>query len=106
MGCSACSAAAVTNPNYTRRTQEGYTGSCDLTKQVLETWKAALKCVKQKGKQAQIGLAMSQINQMAGFIQSALNYPDNYCYYYEQLAYFQDAILPQIISNVPECINQ
>lgn len=107
MGCSACSAGAFTGSNnYARRTPEGFTGPCGLTKEILQTWRAALKCVKQKGKQAEIGLALSQVNQMAGFIQSALNYPDNYCYYYEQLQYFQEAILPQIVTNVPECINQ
>lgn len=78
---------------------------CSITKQLLTTWKQILTCVKAQGKYTEANLTQFEINQLLGVIQSALNYPDNYCYYSVQLEDFQNNRLPIIINNVTSCLN-
>lgn len=78
---------------------------CGLTRTVLNTWMTALICIKLQDKFEKAGINVVSVNQLLGLLQSALNYPDNYCYFYEQLQYFQQSLLPSIITNVPECFS-
>lgn len=78
---------------------------CGLNRSILNTWMTALICIKLQDKFTQAGIGLVATNQMLGIIQSGLNYPDNYCYFYEQLEYFKDNLLPQIVANVPECFS-
>jgi hypothetical protein len=115
MACAPCAAAAAAFAagNQSRDMRGTSTVSstelhqpCGINGDMLQSWKAIMKCIKLKHKESLIGMATATVNQIAGIIQSAINYPDNYCYYYPQLEYFQSAVLPQIITNVPECVNQ
>jgi hypothetical protein len=64
-----------------------------------------MACVKASNKGIVIGLSVPKINIYLGYLQSALNYPDNYCYYFDKLEEFRLTILPRIIANVPACNN-
>lgn len=110
MSCAPCAAAAsgqnAINFSPTVPTAKILVNNgCGLDKDILTTWQKMLQCVKKNQKQENINLYISQINQLLGVIQSALNFPDNYCYYYEQLEYFKDNVLPLIVNNVPDCLN-
>lgn len=86
-----------------RQAQVPSPSDCSITKQMLIKWKAMLNCVKINKKLDLIGLNEVTVNQYLGVIQSALNYPDNYCYYKIQLENFQTINLPLIIEYVSEC---
>ena len=109
--CAAASAAADLNRDLRGSSaiqdQKIYSGlePCVFTKQILENWKAALKCIKAKNKNNLIYLTIPEINRWSGIIQSSLNYPDNYCYLQTDLTEFQSVVLPLILANVSECIN-
>lgn len=78
---------------------------CEYTQKLLRTWYNALDCVKQHGKLQLISLNAQQANSYLGYLQSALNYPDNYCYYQDKLEEFKLKVLPRIIFYVPKCNN-
>ena len=78
--------------------------NCGVTIELLEHWQKILFCIKNEDKTSLIYSNTVVINQYLGLIQSALNYPDNYCYYFEQIENFQNSLLPLIVNNVPECI--
>lgn len=111
MGCAPCAQAAANAASLQQTLLQNQSQSeplvtdCGLNKQVLTTWLKMLDCVKRNQLWAETGLSLVPTNQFLGVIQSGLNYPDNYCYFYPQLQYFQENILPIIISNVPQCIN-
>lgn len=107
MPCSACGAAASTN-NFSHPVQTfavPVNPNCPFNKTLLTAWKAILNCIKQTRKYQESGMSKVVVNQMAGIVQSAINYPDNYCYYEEQLVYFQSQLLPIIVTNVSECVS-
>lgn len=105
MGCSACAArAAQQNQLRAQRQNPLVPTECDFTKVLLQNWYNILNCVK-SGNLGKINLTLLQANSYLGYLQSALNYPDNYCYYNKQLTEFQQSVLPRIVANVPECIN-
>lgn len=79
-------------------------GICSITSEMLQKWKAVLECVNSRGRLGEANLSTVSYNQILGVIQSALNYPDNYCYYKPQLLFFQNTILPKIVQYVQECI--
>ena len=79
-------------------------GSCDLTLPILNTWENLLLCVKEKNAYTLINSYEIVINQYLGLIQSAKNYPDNYCYYSTQLDKFKSTLLQKIIDNANFCI--
>lgn len=113
MGCSTCSGGGVvyngsgfaSNPNIPKRVITPAV-DCLLTKEILARWKNTLKCIKNNNQLETIGLVNSSANQILGIIQSALNYPDNYCFYEQELSYFQTTVLPLIIEYASECYNQ
>lgn len=112
MGCSACAAKAAALNNKSISTKSlslntnTYTSSdCNYTKALLEKWYSALYCVRINNKSDAIGITNQKINSYLGYIQSALNYPENYCYYLNEIDSFQQNILPRIITNVPNCFN-
>lgn len=92
------------NPSL-QRASNPISTDCGLTKTVLKTWFAGLICIKLQDKFVAAGIGVTVLNQILGVVQSALNYPDNYCYFYEMLEYFKDNLLPSIIANVPECFS-
>lgn len=107
MGCGACAAAAAkNNQSYSLRKRQVVEVNidCDYTKEIITNWLNALKCIKLNNKESQIGIDAYTRNRYLGILQSALNYPDNYCYFFTDLEAFKIDILPQIISNVPDCI--
>lgn len=77
---------------------------CDITLENLTTYKNMLLCIRNNNKYVQAKIAFTTVNMYMGIIQSALNYPDNYCYYMESIANFQSSILPLIVANVSECL--
>lgn len=80
--------------------------NCEITSELLNNWKQILLCIKNNIAFETVGLSEFNINSLLGIIQSAINYPDNYCYYSPQLENFKNNILLRIVENVPECINQ
>lgn len=109
MGCGCSSGGGNTSvanvANYSQNVKRSIPSTCDITRDVLIKWQNMLKCVKNSGNISAVGVAELAINQLLGIVQSALNYPDNYCYYSLQLNYFKDNILTKIVENVPECID-
>lgn len=77
---------------------------CDITLENLKTWQKSLECIKSIGKFDVIGVSEFTVNQTLGFIQSAINYQENYCMYAAQLEYFRNVTLINIITHAPECI--
>lgn len=110
MACVPCQAAAAAqaalNQGNNGPQQSIINQNCGMTRAILNNWYKMLACVKRNEYGERVNLAVVQMNQMLGVIQSALNYPDNYCYFYEQLEYFQTNVLQLIVNNVPECIEQ
>ena len=78
---------------------------CDITKEHLLLWKQILTCIKQNNYFVAADTPEFTINKFLGIVQSALNYPSDYCYFNEQLNYFKTFVLLKIIDNVPQCIN-
>ena len=112
MGCN-CSSASVNNysaaPYYQYNSELlklSAPQECLITKELLLTYQKKLQCCKQTNNLELIGLNLYQYNIYMGYIQSALNYPDNYCYYSVKLNEFATNILPRIINNVPICTNK
>jgi len=79
---------------------------CTITKEAIQKWMTIIKCVSAKDKLKELGLSEFNINQTLGIMQSALNYPDNYCMYEIHLDAFQNDVLIKIVASVPECLNQ
>lgn len=111
MGCgcagnktSSQTSIAGATSNYQQNVKEINAAHCDITKEMLQSWRASLICVKGLDKLSAIKITLVTYNQLLGVIQSALNYPENYCYYKPQLEYFQNTVLPQIVNNVTGCI--
>jgi hypothetical protein len=108
--CGPCQAAAniLANSNrsseYVPRANREIDPDCQLTLDVLLSWRNIIRCIKTTNKFEILGLSLPQLNSIAGYIQSAINYPDDYCYYSSQLLDFKEIFLPLIISNVSECI--
>lgn len=111
MACAACAAKSGATPSYRQpkqrsnrkaTTQEAI--DCPFSNGLLMIWYNALKCVKDTNQLAAIGLTVYQTNVHLGNLQSAMNYPDNYCYFRKELTDFNSNILPRIIENVPNCI--
>lgn len=78
--------------------------NCQYSSGILTVWLRIIKCVKDSGSLSLIGLTDYQANIHIGNIQSAINYPEDYCFFSPQLADFQQNILPRIIENVPTCL--
>jgi hypothetical protein len=106
MGCPCGSSGSTVNiaPAHTYRPPEVVI-NCDLNQSVLKTWMGALQCIKTQDKFVQAGIALVTTNQILGILQSGLNYPENYCYFFPQLEFFKDNLLPKIVINVPECFS-
>jgi hypothetical protein len=105
MGCG-CSSR-----NYSNNTARSFApiippaaGSCDLSLDILNTWNNILLCVKSNGLYSTIGTSEIVINQYLGLVQSAKNYPENYCYYSVELEKFKTILLQKIIQNATICI--
>lgn len=109
MGCGCGSKTNAVNTVVTYNQPTGVkiisSKECTITKNDILKWQNVLKCIKTEGKFIQADITEFNVNQLLGIIQSALNYPENYCMYKAQLDYFKDSILVKIVMNVPECIN-
>lgn len=70
---------------------------CFFNKEILQNYKNLLEQIKEKNIISEAGLTIKSINSYLGLVQSALNYPDNYCLFEQQLSDFRDKILPKII---------
>lgn len=104
MGCP-CASKPIQQTSRPLQASNPQPTDCDFTRQIIQAWQTKLACVKLNNKLNLIGLDTSQANVYLGYLQSALNYPDNYCYYLVKLQEFQLNILPRIITNVSECNN-
>lgn len=104
MPCGACAARAAQRNSIQAISQQiVQPQDCNYTKSVLQNMLDLLKCVKLKNKLNIISITDVQYNSYAGYLQSALNYPDNYCYYQFKIEEFQNNILPRITYYVSEC---
>lgn len=109
MSCAPCAAKAksqaATNNAYIKL-DTPQPEDCNITKDILDKYLAVIKCLREKGLGMQFGLSSFNLNQLQGVVQSALNYPDNYCYYSAQLDDFANNLLPKIVENAAECLIQ
>lgn len=105
-GCGSTLNNTTTFRPYSAPVSTGSSIECDITKENLITWKNLLSCIKTNNYYTIANIPEFNVNKFLGVIQSALNYPSNYCYYYDQLNYFKTFVLINIINNVPQCINQ
>lgn len=108
MGCG-CGAKKVSNvvaqpAKTTTSTISTTPENCNITIEILDKWESMLNCVKSNGSFQKTGVAEIVVNQYLGLIQSAKNYPNNYCYYGSQLEVFKSSILTKIVQNEPSCI--
>lgn len=78
---------------------------CDYDNTILRNWYNMFDCIKKNSKHEEIGLTTAKVNSYIGYIQSALNYPDNFCFYKDVLDDILLNIIPRIINSVPECTN-
>lgn len=76
---------------------------CDLTVDLIKNYKKFLECCKDSNVLTDIGITTQLCNSYLGYFQSALNYPDNYCYYNTKIQEFITNVLPKILINVPNC---
>lgn len=106
MGCPCQSGGGTNNQGVQQQKFVPSVSSADclITKPQLTAWLAILQCLKTNERYDSAYISRVVVNQMLGIVQSSINYPDNYCYYIDQLEYFRTNLLPVIISNVPECI--
>lgn len=105
-GCTGSGIISSYVPGLGQAAPTGYTPEdCDYTTEVIRNWYNMFDCVKKNSKQADIGLSVENVNSYLGYIQSALNYPDNLCYYKDKLDDILLNIVPRIIDKVPICIN-
>ncbi len=77
---------------------------CAITLDILNKWQNILMCVKNNNSYQKVGISEIVLNQFLGIIQSAKNYPADYCYYGDNLENFKVAVLPKIIENEPNCL--
>lgn len=70
---------------------------CDLEKSVLENYLSSIQNLYNEKRSSDIGLTDVAMRSYIGILQSALNYPDNYCYYSAKINQFIDNVLPRII---------
>lgn len=77
---------------------------CQITGEILTNWQRILTCIKNNQKYSLLSLTLTKVNMLLGIIQSAINYPDDYCYYEIALNEFKNIVLPLIINNAAECI--
>lgn len=110
MGCSSCGSKSGSVTPQVHSPQQGKVSvrspkdsNCSFSGGILRIWYNKLKCVKDSNKLYAIGLTEFEANSYLGYIQSALNYPDNYCHFTENLTDYQTNILPRIIANVQSC---
>jgi hypothetical protein len=106
MGCNTCGGgnAGYVSGTYTARIPRVPDPNCTVTIEMLIQWRAILNCIKTAGKFEQAHLSEPELNTFLGLVQSAINYPDDYCYYMDRLTSFQQDKLPLIVGYVPECI--
>lgn len=106
--CSSCNKTANQynrSPRYNASlAQRVAPENCNVGSEQLINWRTILKCLKNTNKGEIVGLSTQQINVFLGIVQSAINYPDDYCHYQSKFVIFQEQYLPLIISDVPECI--
>lgn len=67
---------------------------CTVTKEQIETWLNLLQTAKKNGSSVSEQLLNSNI----GIMQSALNYPNNYCYYQQRIDIFKEFVLPKLMN--------
>lgn len=104
MACGSCSGKSSTSANtpHSTKTKKIITKpeDCLYDEGILNSYINMLNTVKNNGTYAQIGLSIPKINAYLGLIQSALNYPDNYCLFEKHLDVFRSSTLPKLITNV------
>lgn len=55
--------------------------NCAYTLEILENWKVMLEDIKSSGTEDLYNISKFQLNSYLGYIQSAINYPKNICFY-------------------------
>lgn len=104
MGCG-CSSGTSTDTNQVVNTANRVVTSpenCFFDKDILLQYKNIVEIIKNNDLYSTVGMTIQQSNSYLGIIQSALNYPDNYCLYESQLTTFKDTILPNLLIHVAE----
>jgi hypothetical protein len=104
MACGSCNKSSFSaSVRPITRSQSNIIENCEFTEEILLNWRSILRCLKASGVVNLQGLSYTEINRYLGTVQSSINYPDNYCYYNQQLQNFQ-SLIPIIIENAPSCI--
>lgn len=106
MACGSCNKSSFSSSSSIgpmTRSQSNIVGNCEFTQEILLNWRNILRCLKASGSNSLQGLSLTEINRYLGTVQSSINYPDNYCYYNQQLQDFQ-SLIPIIIENASNCI--
>ena len=70
-------------------------GDCPYSIELLTVWKAKLENIKDQQQVDLIGITGYQMNSYLGYVQSALNFPQNPCFFETNLA-----IIAQIITRI------
>lgn len=108
MGCN-CGGGSNTNQiQKTVKTQEQLVTppiDCFYDKEILSNYKKLLDTVKEKELFSEINLNIRAVNSYLGLVQSALNYPDNYCILEPQLDIFRFSVLPNLIEHASKYID-
>lgn len=79
---------------------------CYYTIDILNSYKNLLTLVKIHNLYSKVGLNRASVNAHLGVLQSALNYPDNYCLFENKLDDFKNKILPKLIIHASEYLEQ
>lgn len=91
-GCAPCAAAAAALNNYTiqnQRLQAEQSISnedCPYKFDTLVLWLKQLKSVKANEQTSLINITIPQVNSYIGYVQSAINYSGNLCFFADYLA--------------------
>ena len=104
MGCG-CGGGVASRQTYERKNMVSDPSECNITKSDIQSWLTVLNCMKTSERFDKADISEKEVNIFIGIMQSALNYPDNYCIYKVHLDYFKDNHLPKLLLNVPECIS-
>lgn len=90
MGCSSCGGAKISMPDYQTYNpppQELISNeNCPYTYSQLVSWLGMLMEVKNSATYDMYDVTLYKLNSEIGYLQSALNFPQNLCFYQSNLA--------------------
>lgn len=105
-GCGGGSGASIQSQETDKQVAKALTSpeDCTFSKETLDSYIVMLNLVRTHDLFKATGISFQGLNAYIGLIQSALNYPDNYCLFETQLNTFSSSILPKLTEHVSEYI--